>query len=132
MSLTTQLQPALAVSTVIASPASPTASAVVLGTLGTALSGQLESSVSLINTGLMGPPGPPGPPGPTGPGEEYHRHDQGTPADLWTVNHNFGQRPVVGVFDTGGREVWAEVIHFSDNQVLIYFDGPLAGYAICT
>lgn len=129
MSLTTQLQPALAVSTVIASPASPTASAVVLGTLGTALSGQLESSVSLINTGLMGPPGPPGP---TGPGGEYHRHDQGTPADLWTVNHNFGQRPVVGVFDTGGREVWAEVIHFSDNQVLIYFDGPLAGYAICT
>lgn len=129
MSLTTQLQPALDVSTVIASPASPTASAVVLGTLGTALSGQLESSVSLINTGLMGPPGPPGP---TGPGGEYHRHDQGTPADLWTVNHNFGQRPVVGVFDTGGREVWAEVIHFSDNQVLIYFDGPLAGYAICT
>lgn len=129
MSLTTQLQPALAVSTVIASPASPTASAVVLGTLGTALSGQLESSVSLINTGLMGPPGPPGP---TGPGGKYHRHDQGTPADLWTVNHNFGQRPVVGVFDTGGREVWAEVIHFSDNQVLIYFDGPLAGYAICT
>lgn len=129
MSLTTQLQPALAVSTVIASPASPTASAVVLGTLGTALSGQLESSVSLINTGLMGPPGPPGP---TGPGGEYHRHDQVTPADLWTVNHNFGQRPVVGVFDTGGREVWAEVIHFSDNQVLIYFDGPLAGYAICT
>ena len=100
MSLTTQLQPALAVSTVIASPASPTASAVVLGTLGTALSGQLESSVSLINTGLMGPPGPPGP---TGPGGKYHRHDQGTPADLWTVNHNFGQRPVVGVFDTGGR-----------------------------
>lgn len=113
MSLTTQPQPALAVSTVIASPASPTASAVV---------------VSLINTGLMGPPGPPGP---TGPGGEYHRHDQVTPADLWTVNHNFGQRPVVGVFDTGGREVWAEVIHFSDNQVLIYFDGPLAGYAIC-
>lgn len=129
MSLTTQLQPALAVSTVIASPASPTASAVVLGTLGTALSGQLESSVSLINTGLMGPPGPPGP---TGPGGEYHRHDQGTPSDLWTVNHNFGKRPIVGVFDTGGREVWAEVIHVSDSQVLIYFDSPLAGYAICT
>lgn len=129
MSLTTQLQPALTVTTVLAAPATPTASTVVLGTLGTELSGQLGSSVSLINTGLMGPPGPPGP---TGPGGEYHRHDQGTPADLWTVNHNFGQRPVVGVFDTGGREVWAEVIHFSDNQVLIYFDGPLAGYAICT
>lgn len=126
MSLTTQLQPALTVTTVLASPASPTASAVVLGTLVTALSGQLGSSVSLINTGLMGPPGPPG------PGGEYHRHDQGTPSDLWTVNHNFGKRPLVGVFDTGGREVWAEVLHASDNQVLIYFDGPLAGYAICT
>lgn len=126
MSLTTQLQPALTVTTVLAAPATPTASTVVLGTLGTELSGQLGSSVSLINTGLMGPPGPPG------PGGEYHRHDQGTPADLWTVNHNFGKRPLVGVFDTGGREVWAEVLHASDNQVLIYFDGPLAGYAICT
>ena len=124
MSLTTQLQPALAVSTVIAAPATPTASTTVLGTLGTALSGQFGSAVSLINTGLMGPPGP--------PGGKYHRHDQGTPADLWTVNHNFGHRPVVGVFDTGGREVWAEVIQVSDNQVLIYFDSPLAGYAICT
>lgn len=126
MSLTTQLQPALTVTTVLAAPATPTASTVVLGTLGTELSGQLGSSVSLINTGLMGPPGPPG------PGGEYHRHDQGTPSDLWTVNHNFGKRPLVGVFNTGGREVWAEVLHASDNQVLIYFDGPLAGYAICT
>lgn len=126
MSLTTQLQPALTVTTVLAAPATPTASTVVLGTLGTELSGPLGSSVSLINTGLMGPPGPPG------PGGEYHRHDQGTPSDLWTVNHNFGKRPLVGVFDTGGREVWAEVLHASDNQVLIYFDGPLAGYAICT
>ena len=126
MSLTTQLQPALTVTTVLAAPATPTASTVVLVTLGTELSGQLGSSVSLINTGLMGPPGPPG------PGGEYHRHDQGTPSDLWTVNHNFGKRPLVGVFDTGGREVWAEVLHASDNQVLIYFDGPLAGYAICT
>lgn len=126
MSLTTQLQPALTVTTVLAAPATPTASTVVLGTLGTELSGQLGSSVSLINTGLVGPPGPPG------PGGEYHRHDQGTPSDLWTVNHNFGKRPLVGVFDTGGREVWAEVLHASDNQVLIYFDGPLAGYAICT
>lgn len=126
MSLTTQLQPALTVTTVLAAPATPTASTVVLGTLGTELSGQLGSSVSLINTGLMGPPGP------HGPGGEYHRHDQGTPSDLWTVNHNFGKRPLVGVFDTGGREVWAEVLHASDNQVLIYFDGPLAGYAICT
>lgn len=126
MSLTTQLQPALTVTTVLAAPATPTASTVVLGTLGTELSGQLGSSVSLINTGLMGPPGPPG------PGGEYHRHDQWTPSDIWTVNHNFGKRPLVGVFDTGGREVWAEVLHASDNQVLIYFDGPLAGYAICT
>lgn len=126
MSLTTQLQPALTVTTVLAAPATPTASTVVLGTLGTELSGQLGSSVSLINTGLMGPPGPPG------PGGEYHRHDQGTPSGLWTVNHNFGKRPLVGVFDTGGREVWAEVLHASDNQVRIYFDGPLAGYAICT
>lgn len=48
------------------------------------------------------------------------------------MNHNFGSRPLVSVFSMGGREMWAEVVHASDNQALIYFDAPTAGYAICT
>lgn len=76
--------------------------------------------------GLQGATGPAGPP------DSYHRHDQVTPADTWTVNHNFGSRPLVSVFSMGGREMWAEVVHASDNQALIYFDAPTAGYAICT
>lgn len=70
--------------------------------------------------------------GPAGPAAPYHRHNQTAPADAWTVNHNFGSRPLVSVFSMGGREMWAEVVHASDNQALIYFDAPTAGYAICT
>ena len=70
--------------------------------------------------------------GPRGPASPYHRHDQVTSTDTWTVNHNFNSRPLVSVFGTGGREMWAEVVHASDNQALIYFDAPTAGYAICT
>jgi len=70
--------------------------------------------------------------GPAGPAAPYHRHNQTAPADTWTVNHNFGSPPLVSVFSMGGREMWAEVVHASDNQALIYFDAPTAGYAICT
>ena len=69
---------------------------------------------------------------PRGPASPYHRHDQVTSTDTWTENHNFNSIPMVSVFGTGGREMWAEVVHASDNQALIYFDAPTAGYAICT
>ena len=124
MSLTTQLQPALAVTTVLAAPATPTASTTVLGTLGTALSGQFGSAVSLINTGLMGPPGPPGPSG------DVLEFDQVIPSAEWTINHNFGRRPVVGVLSPGGFEVEAEVAHPTVNQVRVYFNNPSSGKAL--
>lgn len=75
-------------------------------------------------------PGPPGPPGP--PGEAYYRHDQTAPDSEWVVNHNLGARPVVAVFSTGGAAMLAHVIHTSDHQARVYFDAPVAGYAICT
>ncbi len=131
MSLVTQLQPVLTLATVLAAPVTSASSTTVLGTLSTVLSDQSEHSVSLINTGLMGPPGPPGPPGPSGE-DRYYRHDQGAASNFWVVNHNFGKRPLVGVFNSGGQEVWAEIIHASDNQALIYFDNPITGYAICS
>jgi Major tropism determinant N-terminal domain len=55
-----------------------------------------------------------------------------TPSLNWTVNHNLGFRPAVTVLSPGGAEVWAEVIHASVNQALVYFDAPYAGVAICS
>lgn len=55
-----------------------------------------------------------------------------SPQDTWVINHNIGRRPLVGVFSVGGVEMWAEILHVSLNQVIVYFDSPVAGYAICS
>ncbi len=52
--------------------------------------------------------------------------------DTWVINHNMLRRPLVGVFSVGGVEMWGEIIHASLNQVNVYFDNPVAGYAICS
>lgn len=82
---------------------------------------------TIVRVGASGIPGPPGPAG----GGQYHRHDQTAAAAVWTINHNFGRRAAVAVFSTGGREMLAEVLHTSENQATVYFDAPVAGYAIC-
>ena len=85
-----------------------------------------EPMLRVLRPGEQGPKGDPGP-----PGAGYHvQHDQPVAAATWTINHNLGLRPSVGVFTAGGQEVWAEVLHVSVNQVLISFDAPFAGFAI--
>lgn len=64
-------------------------------------------------------------------GSQYE-HQQTTPSASWVVNHNFGVRPNVQVTTLGGVQMWAEVIHASTNQVLVYFDSPATGLAICS
>lgn len=59
-------------------------------------------------------------------------HMQGTALDVWTVNHNLGFRPAITVLSVGGREMWAEILHTSANQAMVYFDSPVAGMAICS
>lgn len=61
-----------------------------------------------------------------------YEHVQATPASSWTVNHNLSRYPQVAVLSVGGVEMWAETIHTSTNQVMVYFDQPMAGKAICT
>ena len=55
-----------------------------------------------------------------------------TPQTNWVINHNLGRRPLVGVFSVGGVEMWAEIVQVSLNQLIVYFDSPTAGYAICS
>ena len=47
---------------------------------------------------------------------------------VWTVNHNLGKAPIMKVFDTGGNEVWANIINVDNNTTKIYFTQEFSGY----
>lgn len=68
----------------------------------------------------------------TGGGTANYTHTQAVASATWTVNHNLGFKPAVKALTVGGVEVLAEVIHTSINQLMVYFDSPLAGQAICS
>jgi len=82
----------------------------------------------IVDTGV----GPPGPPGPGGAASSSYEHSQPSASDTWIVNHNLGFKPSTFAYSVGGMMMWANVQHFSDNQVRIYFDGPVSGYAVCS
>lgn len=65
-----------------------------------------------------------------GDGGDYLNFNQPTASAAWTINHNFGKKPNVSVYTVGGLEVWAEILHLSDNALQIAFDQPMAGFAI--
>lgn len=52
----------------------------------------------------------------------FYRHAQGTPASVWTVEHNLGYRPG-GIFvrDSGGDQHHGRVEHLSDNVLTVSF-----------
>lgn len=84
---------------------------------------------AVIKTTLTIGQGPAGASGTTG---SFYQHDQPSALDTWIVNHNLNIRPNVQVFSVGGVQMFAEVIHIDANQVRVYFDNPVAGYAVCS
>ena len=54
---------------------------------------------------------------------------QNSPAIQWIINHGLGYKPNVAVYTTGGVEIEVEVIHTNNNQVVINFTLPTAGFA---
>lgn len=78
--------------------------------------------ISVVSEGIQGPPGA------SGAGFVF---TQSSPAAEWVINHNLGFKPAVMIFDAGGSEVEAEVLHISVNQARIYFSVSLAGFARC-
>ena len=92
----------------------------------TIVTNQTERAVVIYERAAMGPPGPQGPPG---SGIAYV-HDQPTPSDTWTINHNRGFKPLVEAFSAGNILMpLVEVLHTSVNQTIIYFNVPTAGFA---
>lgn len=91
----------------------------------------LEADIAELQA-LAGPPGPPGPPGPAGAGGGgYYVHEQAMPEGVWTVVHNLGRYPAVGVIDSAGEEVEVEVIHLSVNALEVRVSAPFSGRAVC-
>lgn len=113
MSVVTLVQPKLRITTAVQIPGRTTA-----------LATREPMLLTFVHAGLRGVQGDPG------TGGDYLQFDQAAPATTWTINHNFGVRPNVSAYSTGGRELWAEIIHVSVNQTQILFDSPIAGYAI--
>lgn len=48
----------------------------------------------------------------------------------WVIPHNLGKFPDVTVIDLNGEELWATVLHLSNNVVQIDFSMPTVGRAI--
>lgn len=88
-------------------------------------------SITVLQVG-QGPSGPKGDKGDTGQAGSIHEHYQTTASSTWVVNHNLGFRPAVTILSVGGAQMLAEVIHASLNQVLVYFDEPMTGLAVCS
>ena len=61
-----------------------------------------------------------------------YQHTQSVSADTWTVNHNLNRHPNITLTSVGGKLMVADILHTSINQVLVYFDQPTTGLAICS
>lgn len=74
----------------------------------------------------LGRRGPQGAPGTSGAG---YVHTQVTSLSTWVISHNLGFRPSVSVYDVGGVELIADVVHLSENVLQVAFAAPTVGTA---
>lgn len=72
--------------------------------------------------------GVPGPAGTPGAGFNYV-HTQGSPAAVWTINHNLGGYPNVTLVDNAGQEFDAEIEYASTNQIIATLAYSISGNA---
>lgn len=72
---------------------------------------------------LKGDTGPPGESAPT------FTYVQSVAAATWTINHNLGFKPTVELFDSGSQVVDAHIAHTSNQQTIVQFTAPIAGFA---
>jgi hypothetical protein len=86
-----------------------------------------SSALITISDGLIGIQGAPGEDGT----DVSYVHTQSSALSIWTVNHNLGFKPSVEILSTGGAEIEGEVVHVSNNQLMIYFVMAVAGEARC-
>jgi hypothetical protein len=86
----------------------------------------------IVITGPAGPAGPQGPAGPPGAAGGTYLHTQTTPAATWQITHALGRTPNLSLIDTGGRVVYADIVHNSALLAVVSFPSPVAGTAMCS
>lgn len=57
------------------------------------------------------------------------RFVQGSPATIWTIDHNLARIPAIVVTDSAGTEVEGSISHPSNNQSVITFSAAFSGVA---
>ena len=64
-------------------------------------------------------------------GGGVYRHVQSAPSTTWTINHNLGYYPGgVSVIDSGGSVCYGDIVHLSENSVVVNFSTAFSGTAI--
>ena len=57
-------------------------------------------------------------------------HTQSGASESWTITHNLGYRPGgVGIVDSGENVVMGDIVHSSNNELVINFSSAFAGKA---
>lgn len=62
-------------------------------------------------------------------GDLSYTHTQGTPATVWTINHNLQKHPSITVVDSGGTVVLGNIQHVSPTQATVTFGVAFGGKA---
>jgi hypothetical protein len=58
-----------------------------------------------------------------------YEYTQNQPSAEWVVNHGLNRKPSVTVVDSAGTEVFGEVVHVDNNNVIIRFSAGFSGEA---
>lgn len=67
--------------------------------------------------------------GATVTGDKHYQHNQGSPASVWTINHDLAKRPAVQIEDSLGRDVEASIEWPDIHTVVITFSASISGKA---
>lgn len=90
-----------------------------------------NGSVRIVEIARQGPSGAVGPTGPQGPSGLEDFEQSFASATTWTVNHNLGRFPIATILTTGNVEMDAQIVHMSNNQLIVHFASPIAGSVRC-
>lgn len=89
-----------------------------------------NSVIEMIYTS-PGPKGEQGPKGDPGPASPVYIHYQDLPANQWTVMHNLNKFPSVSIVDSGGSNVFGDIVYINDTTLTITFSTVFSGKAYC-
>lgn len=64
-------------------------------------------------------------------GGDIFEHNQNSPLQDWTINHNLGRYPELTIIGADGIQVFTDVEHVSINTAIVHFATPTIGKAVC-